>query len=172
MTLALFAPWRRKQIRFLFNLKGWLSSVVDGNLFLFFVHRVAVGVLPTFLRFVYFLPTDLPQAVTPHGSSVMVWVALLVQSLLVESVCNTLQRFDWPINWSVAMLHAASSIRKLQKVGAGKSLITFMNVWMGKLTSNWIKRHHRNSVLKTEIETWLMDRNVPFSADSSTARSD
>lgn len=62
------------------------------------MHRVVVGVLPMFLRFVYFLPTDLPQAVTPHGSSVMIRIALLVQSLLVESVSNTLQRFDWPIN--------------------------------------------------------------------------
>jgi len=77
---------------------SYLILRADCHLFLVFVHRVAVGVLPTFLRFVYFLPTDLPQAVTPHGSSVMVRVALLVQSLPVESVCNTLQRFDWPIN--------------------------------------------------------------------------
>jgi hypothetical protein len=69
------------------------------------------------------------------------------------------------------MLHAASSIRKLQMVGAGKSLITFMNVWMGKLALNSIKRLHRNSVMKTEIETWLMNKNVPFADDSSTGRS-
>jgi hypothetical protein len=98
MTAAHFAPWKYEQIRFLSNLKGWLPSVVNRNLFLGFVYRLAVGVLPTFLRFVYGLLADLPQEVTPQGSSVMDRVALLVQSLLVESVCNTLQRSDWPIN--------------------------------------------------------------------------
>lgn len=30
----------------------------------------------------------------------------------------------------------------------------------------------RNCIMKTEIETWLMERNDPFSAESSAGRSD